>query len=376
MASSIAISLLVSFTLTPMLAARWLRLDPPDRRAPQEHPRAAGRRLLPARSSASTWRCSAFVDATAAGSSWLAVARDAGLAACRWSRRCPKGFLPKNDEAQFEVERAHARGDQPGRDPDRRRAHRARGARVARGAAPPWSPSATTSRRRPTWRDLRAPGAARPAQGHARTSCRTGSAARSCPSCPRSTGVSVVAGARRSAAAVQHGDRAVHPERPRPRPAHAVRRRDRREAEGGPGRGRRRHQPGDRQAGGGRARRPAQGRRPRRQRRRRRVRRRRSWSAASKVSRYEEAGREYDIRVRAAASGSAPAPRRSRQLTVPSHAAGRRAAGRRRRAEARPRARRRSTATRASARSRSWPTRRRASARARWAPRSRRSSRR
>ena len=49
MAASIAISLFVSFTLTPMLASRWLRLRPRARPgAPQVRARAARRRLLPA----------------------------------------------------------------------------------------------------------------------------------------------------------------------------------------------------------------------------------------------------------------------------------------------------------------------------------------
>ncbi len=48
MGAAIAISLFVSFTLTPMLSSRWLRLDTrPAERAAQVDPRAAGRLVLP-----------------------------------------------------------------------------------------------------------------------------------------------------------------------------------------------------------------------------------------------------------------------------------------------------------------------------------------
>ena len=68
-----------------------------------------------------------------------------------------------------------------------------------------------------------------------------------------------------------------------------------------------------------------------------------------KVSRFEEAGREYDILVRAD-EARRTSPEALSQLTVPSTQAGNRAAARRRRPEDGPRGRRRSTASRASAR--------------------------
>ncbi len=73
MAFAILVSLLVSFTLTPMLAARWLQDAP--RRRDGEPPAHASQRLavLPRRSIAATRACSTGRWRTAA--SWPAIAR-------------------------------------------------------------------------------------------------------------------------------------------------------------------------------------------------------------------------------------------------------------------------------------------------------------
>ena len=97
MAFAIGVSLLVSFTLTPMLSARWLK--PLDRRhdghgREEAAARARRRRRSTGPSSASTWRCCAWV----MRHRWVVVARVAGDARSRGAARCktvPKGFLPE-----------------------------------------------------------------------------------------------------------------------------------------------------------------------------------------------------------------------------------------------------------------------------------------
>jgi HAE1 family hydrophobic/amphiphilic exporter-1 len=101
MGISIAISLFVSFTLTPMLASRWLRLDP-----------------RPAEERRKNW-LERFVDAfyrpverlylKVLGFSidhrWVIMIASllALFAIGPLAKAVPKGFLPKNDEAQFEI---------------------------------------------------------------------------------------------------------------------------------------------------------------------------------------------------------------------------------------------------------------------------------
>jgi len=101
MGIAIAISLFVSFTLTPMLASRWLRLDP----------RPAGERRR-------NWlermvdvfyrpieRVYMKVLAFALDHRWVVVlaAVAAVVSIGPLGKAVPKGFLPKNDEAQFEI---------------------------------------------------------------------------------------------------------------------------------------------------------------------------------------------------------------------------------------------------------------------------------
>jgi hydrophobic/amphiphilic exporter-1 (mainly G- bacteria), HAE1 family len=125
MASAIAISLLVSFTLTPMLASRWLRLN---RQAPGERRRNILERISDAfyrpiergymailgfLFTDGSWKMGAR-----SSRSWL-VRRLGFFLDRRWVvviaafltlfamgplvQKVPKGFLPKNDEAQFEI---------------------------------------------------------------------------------------------------------------------------------------------------------------------------------------------------------------------------------------------------------------------------------
>jgi HAE1 family hydrophobic/amphiphilic exporter-1 len=101
MAAAIAISLFVSFTLTPMLASRWLRMDP--------LPVGQRKKYLLERV------VDVFYRPIEAGymkllgwvmnHRWVVVlAAGATLGSCfPLMKAVPKGFLPKNDEAQFEI---------------------------------------------------------------------------------------------------------------------------------------------------------------------------------------------------------------------------------------------------------------------------------
>jgi hydrophobe/amphiphile efflux-1 (HAE1) family protein len=101
MASAIAISLLVSFTLTPMLASRWLRLD---LRPASERRKSVLERLV-------DWfyrpieRLYMHVLGYVIDRRWIVVlAAFAAVGSCvPLVKKVPKGFLPKNDEAQFEI---------------------------------------------------------------------------------------------------------------------------------------------------------------------------------------------------------------------------------------------------------------------------------
>ncbi len=101
MGASIAISLFVSFTLTPMLASRWLRLDP---RPDAERRKSALERLVEVfyrPIERAYMRTLAF----AIDHRWVVVlASVATLASIvPLGKAVPKGFLPRNDEAQFEI---------------------------------------------------------------------------------------------------------------------------------------------------------------------------------------------------------------------------------------------------------------------------------
>ncbi len=236
MGASIAISLLVSFTLTPMLASRWLRLDSAPEERRKNDPRAAGRPGSIGRSSASTWSMLGFLlrdrkwrrrCAVVRGSP-SSIAAGCGIAAIvtllDGPKAVPKGFLPKNDEAQFEISVRTPEGTSLA-------ATQIAAERIAREVRewPEVQTTLLTHRRQPAEDaqpgvDLRAPRAARQAPASRRTSCRTGSGASSRPRSPRNYRVSASAGGGVRRRHVQHGDRAVHPERAGPRPAHQVHR--------------------------------------------------------------------------------------------------------------------------------------------------------
>jgi len=101
MGAAIAISLFVSFTLTPMLASRWLRLNP---RPDSERKKSALERFVDAfyrpieRSYLKMLSFSLDHRWVVVLASLAALASIVPLAAA-----VPKGFLPKNDEAQFEI---------------------------------------------------------------------------------------------------------------------------------------------------------------------------------------------------------------------------------------------------------------------------------
>jgi hydrophobe/amphiphile efflux-1 (HAE1) family protein len=101
MAAAIAISLFVSFTLTPMLASRWLRLDP--------LPAGERKKYLLERVVDVFYRPIEAVYMRLLGwvmnHRWVVVvAAGATLGSCiPLLKAVPKGFLPKNDEAQFEI---------------------------------------------------------------------------------------------------------------------------------------------------------------------------------------------------------------------------------------------------------------------------------
>jgi HAE1 family hydrophobic/amphiphilic exporter-1 len=101
MGASIAISLFVSFTLTPMLASRWLRLD---LRPANERKKTILERIVDVfyrPIEALYMKVLAYV----IDRRWIVVlAAFAALGSCiPLVKAVPKGFLPKNDEAQFEV---------------------------------------------------------------------------------------------------------------------------------------------------------------------------------------------------------------------------------------------------------------------------------
>jgi hydrophobe/amphiphile efflux-1 (HAE1) family protein len=99
MGAAIAISLFVSFTLTPMLSSRWLRVPPEG-----EHKKGVLERLVDVFyrpiEKAYMKVLTYVVDRR-----WIVVvAAFATLGSCiPLVKAVPKGFLPKNDEAQFEI---------------------------------------------------------------------------------------------------------------------------------------------------------------------------------------------------------------------------------------------------------------------------------
>jgi hydrophobic/amphiphilic exporter-1 (mainly G- bacteria), HAE1 family len=101
MGAAIAISLFVSFTLTPMLASRWLRLDtrPEGERTKNGLERLVDVFYRPIE------RLYMRVLSYVIDRRWIVVvASIATLGSCvPLAKMVPKGFLPKNDEAQFEI---------------------------------------------------------------------------------------------------------------------------------------------------------------------------------------------------------------------------------------------------------------------------------
>jgi len=101
MAAAIAISLFVSFSLTPMLASRWLRLDP--------LPIGQRKKYLLERVVDVFYRPieAAYIKLLGwvMNHRWVVVvAAAASLGSCLpLMKAVPKGFLPKSDEAQFEI---------------------------------------------------------------------------------------------------------------------------------------------------------------------------------------------------------------------------------------------------------------------------------
>jgi HAE1 family hydrophobic/amphiphilic exporter-1 len=101
MGAAIAISLFVSFTLTPMLSSRWLRLDT---RPASERTKTVLERLV-------DWfyrpieRVYMTVLAFVMRHRWIVVLSAVAsiVAIGPLVKAVPKGFLPKNDEAQFEI---------------------------------------------------------------------------------------------------------------------------------------------------------------------------------------------------------------------------------------------------------------------------------
>ena len=102
MGAAIAISLLVAFTLTPMLASRWLRLD---RRPAHERKKNPLERLVDL-----FYRPIERVYMAILGWSlrhrWVIVLASVGTLALMpvLAKKVPGGFLPKNDEAQFQID--------------------------------------------------------------------------------------------------------------------------------------------------------------------------------------------------------------------------------------------------------------------------------
>ena len=162
MGVSIAISLFVSFTLTPMLASRWLRLD---LRPDSERRKSVLERLVDVfyRPIERVYmRVLAFV----IDRRWIVVvAAVATLGAIvPAGQGGAQGLLAQERRGAVRDQPAHAGGDQPGGDLAVGRAHRARGARLARGVGDAGDHRRQQPEDAQPGDDLRAPGAARPAQ--------------------------------------------------------------------------------------------------------------------------------------------------------------------------------------------------------------------
>ena len=256
MAFAIAVSLLVSFTLTPMLASRWLRLD---RRRRSDRAASRARALVDVvyRPIERVYMAMlALRDATTAGSSWSP--RSLTLGSCvPLVKAVPKGFLPKNDEAQFEISVRAPEGTSLA-------ATELVAERIAREMRelPEVQTTLVTigddQQKTPNlariYVKLLRPTSARLSQDELQDKVRRRDRS---PSSPRTYRDQRVGGGGVRRRHLQHRDDAVHPERARPRAARpSTRPQIAEQAEGGPRRGRRRHHPRHRQARAGRPRRP------------------------------------------------------------------------------------------------------------------------
>ena len=254
MGAAIVISLLVSFTLTPMLSSRLLRL-PPARGAAQDDPRAIHRRVLPAD------RARLHGDAPVlARHRWLVVLAALGtlVSIVPLIKAVPKAFLPKNDEAQFQIDVRTPEGTSLA-------ATQIAVERIAREVRQ-WPEVRTTvlsigdnQQKTPNLASifvrLVPPDARTASQDELQNRVRKRDRVQA------AQGVSHqrFGGGRVRGGVVQHGDRPVHPERSR-REARPLLRPDRRQAESGPRGRRRRHHVRDRKPGAGRDGQPPQGR--------------------------------------------------------------------------------------------------------------------
>ena len=140
-AAAIAISLLVSFTLTPMLAARWIK-PPADARRPagltlEPHPERTGH-SKDSRFYRPIDRAYTRMLEWSMAHRWVIV----GVSVLAWSCRIVPlfmiagiNFLPEEDESQFEITLRAPEGTQPRRDAVGPGAHRARRAHAAAGRA-------------------------------------------------------------------------------------------------------------------------------------------------------------------------------------------------------------------------------------------------
>ena len=124
MSFAIMVSMLVSFTLTPMLSARWIKMRPRREDAQGHDSRTTGRRN---RGSSGPW-----ISSTRATLQWSLAHRGivAGIAVLVLLSSVPlfmianKNFMPNDDQSEFEVglrapEGTEPRGDGDHREPDR-----------------------------------------------------------------------------------------------------------------------------------------------------------------------------------------------------------------------------------------------------------------
>ena len=244
MGAAIAISLFVSFTLTPMLSSRWLELDtrPASERRKSVLERLVDGFYLPIE------RFYMKVLAFVMRHRWIVVLAAVGaiVAIVPLAKAVPKGFLPKNDEAQFEISVRTPEGTSLA-------ATSLSAERIAREVRG-WPEVSTTlvtigdnSQQTPNLASifvrLLPPDKRKVSQDQL-----AGPRARDDrPQAAEGVPHQRLRGGGLRWRHLQHGDGAVHPDRPRPERRHQLLEGDRRQAEGDPRRGRRRHHAGHRQ---------------------------------------------------------------------------------------------------------------------------------